>query len=278
MNDHDLPLNAETASAYLDGQLDAAERATAAADPDIMALVDSFTRLRTELGDVKPVVDSTRTAAMAAALAEFDALHAADDVAPVAAVAAVTSLNSRRMRAYRVLTGVAAAAVVGVIAVAALNSNASDRDTASSASEVSTAPTEGLPNIKIAADAAGAAPADTAAAADSAAGSAEAPAFEATTAALPEIDSADALTEFATTVESRTFATPAPQPDSTSAPADAATNESVSPEPSCLAPDQNVIGAILFQGTFAYAVRESNGALRAIDGSDCRVLIEVEAP
>ena len=278
MNDQDLPINAETASAYLDGELDAAERATAAADPDVMALVDSFTRVRAELGDVKPVVDSTRTAAMAAALAEFDALHSTEHAAPAAAAAKVTSLSSRRMRAYRVLTGVAAAAVVGVIAVAAINSNAGDTDNATSA-EVSAAPTEALPNIKIAADAAGAAPADTASAADSAAGSAEAPAFETTTAALPEIDSAEALTEFATTVTDRTFATPAPQTESTSAPADATTEETVTPEPLCLAPGQSVIGAIMFQGTFAYAVRdEPTGSLRAIDGSDCRVLIEVEAP
>ena len=54
MNDEELPINAELASAYLDDELDAAERATAAADPDTMALVDSFAPGSRRLGEVEP--------------------------------------------------------------------------------------------------------------------------------------------------------------------------------------------------------------------------------
>lgn len=277
MNDEELPINAELASAYLDGELETAERASAAGDPEVMALVDSFSRVRAVLAHVEPVADSTRTAAMAAALAEFDARPSATDVAPTAAAATVTSLSSRRMRGYRVLTGVAAAAIVGVVAVAALNSTNSDDDNGSSAIEAS-AGTEALPDLKVAAPAA-AAPADTAVAADSAAGSAETPAFEGTTIALPEIETADALREYAAAVENRTLAAPAAQSDATVAPSDAAADEAATPNPSCLASDQIIIGSIMFQDMLAYAVREaSTGALRAIDASDCHVLIEVETP
>jgi len=272
MNDDELSIHAELASAYLDGDLDAAQRASAAADPDVMALVDSFTRVRGALRDVDPVVDSTRTAAMAAALAEFDARQSRADVAPERTAAKVTSLNTRRMRAYRVLTGVAAAAVVGVVAVAALNSTNSNDDL-STAVEISAARNAGSPDLKVS-DPAGGAPADTAVAADSA--TAETPSFESAV-VLPEIDSAEALMAYAATVENLTLAAPAAQADQTAAPSDAATEEAVAP--SCLASNQNVIGSIIFQETLAFAVRDtSSGALRAIDASDCRVLMEVEAP
>ena len=273
MNDEQLPINAELASAYLDGELDTADRAAAAGDPEVVALVESYRRVRALLGHVEPVVDSTRTAALAAALAEFDARQSAPDLAPATAAATVTSLSSRRMRAYRVLTGVAAAAIVSVVAVAALNSSR-DNDDATSAIEAS-AGTEVLPDLKVAAPAL--APADTAVAADSAAGSAETPAYESTTIALPEIETADALREYAAAIANRTLAAPTAPPEATAAPADAA--DEAAPNPSCLTSDQSVIGSFMFQGTLAYAVREtSTGALRAIDAADCRVLIEVDAP
>jgi hypothetical protein len=272
MNDEELSIRAEQASAYLDGELDVVARASAAADSDIMAMVDSFTRVRAELSDVEPVVDSTRTAAMAAALAEFDARQSAADAALAPAAAKVTSLSSRRMRAYRVVTGVAAAAVVGVLAVAALNSNGADDEMSSAAVETSVAP-EAPPTLKVAGDAAGgAAPAGTVTAAESA----DTPSMESV--ALPEIDTADALREYAAAVENRTFAATA-APSETAAPADAATQEATAPSPTCLGSDQSFIGPIMFQGKFAYAVRNtSNGALRAIDAADCHVLIEAKDP
>lgn len=278
MNDDELPLSrelasAELASAYLDGALGAAERAAAAADPGVMALVDSFARVRAAISDVKPTVYSTRTAAIAAALAEFDARHAADDGSPdIAPAAIVTSLQSRRMRSYRILTGVAAAALVGVVAVAALNSGGNRGNDLSS-----TAATE--------APAAGAADSPTAKSTDvdSAAGDTFAiAAAEAAPTALgvPAIDSEEALAQYATGFEA--VAAPAADAATTGAPsiaADDAAGGGSDRLPTCVTSDQIVLGAIVFQGTSAYAVRDSSsGELQAIAFDDCRVLAEVPAP
>ena len=64
MNDEELPINDELASAYLDDELDPAERAAASADPEVMAMVESFARVRSALGDVGPVDGSARDAAI----------------------------------------------------------------------------------------------------------------------------------------------------------------------------------------------------------------------
>jgi negative regulator of sigma E activity len=277
MNDDDLPINAELASAYLDGELDATERAAAAGDPEVMAIVDSFTRVRAALGEAEPVVESSRTAAIAAALAEFDSIHATVSPSPMpaATTARIISMQSRRMRTYRVLTGVAAALVVGVVAVAALNSTDTS-DQASTAIERSAAP------------AATEAPAEAAVpkAADSddtglvpAAGDV----FSETTASeVPAIDNSQELTEYASGLELAA---------STAAPADAATTDapvgaaadaaagSADAPPACIRPDQVVLGAIVFQGDSAFAVRDdTTGALQAIDAVNCRLLVEVPAP
>jgi hypothetical protein len=128
MSDDQLPTRAELASAYLDGELEAAERATVENDPDVMAMVDSFTRVRTELNTPQPVDDAARSAAVAAALAEFDSRH---DTTSGGAV--VTPLQSRRPRGYRVLTGVAAAVVIAVVGIAALKASNGNNENDSSA-------------------------------------------------------------------------------------------------------------------------------------------------
>lgn len=279
MNDDDLPINAELASAYLDGELDTTERVAAAANPNVMAAVDSFARVRAALGQAEPVVESTRTAAIAAALAEFDAIHATTSPAatPAAATARVISMQSRRMRTYRVLTGVAAALVVGVVAVAALNSSNSDSDQSTSAIEATAAP------------AAVESPADEAVpkAADSddaglvpAAGDVFA---ERTAAEVPAIESSQELTQYASSLElaASTAAPPAGTP-TTDTPTLAAADSpagGAGAQPPCITSDQVVLGAIVFQGESAFAVRDdSTGALQAIDAVDCRVLVEVAAP
>jgi negative regulator of sigma E activity len=284
MSNEDLPQSAESASAYLDGELDATERAAAAADPEVMATVEAFTRVRAALHDVDPVVASTKTAALAAALAEFDTLRAASPPAPATsgATATVISLQSRRMRVYRVVTGVAAAVVVGVVAIAALNSTrGNDFDSASSATQAPAAdasPAQ-LPQLKVAA-ADSAAPAGTAAAGgDAAAQSAEA--------TVPAIDNTDQLEQFAATIESSpplaaTAAAPAPAA-TTNAPAaaiDGAPRDiGAFSQPSCAGSDQVVLGPIFYRGVSAYAVRNTTtGALQAIDAGDCHVLADVPAP
>jgi negative regulator of sigma E activity len=167
MSDDQLPDRAEQASAYLDGELDADQRAVVENDAGAVAMVDSFARIRAELSKAEPVDDAVRSAALAAALAEFDVRHETAD--PAAAAAVVTSLQSRRHRTYRVLMGVAAAIVIAVVGVAALNS--SKRNDANSTALVAPDQTAEQPQPKLAAapataganDAAGAAPAGTAA-------------------------------------------------------------------------------------------------------------------
>jgi negative regulator of sigma E activity len=272
MNDDELPIHAEVASAYLDGELDETERATAAADPHVMTLVDSFTRLRDGLGRVEPVVDSTRTAAMAAALAEFDAVRAMPPAAVHApALGRITSLWSRR-RVYRVVTSFAAAAVVVVIGIAALNSTGSDQKTSSLATvaPASADAAAGLPSSKSADTTAAAAPAGTAAApgvlsANSA------------VATIPTIDDAAALAHYASNLEagarsgSPTTVLPgaaSPGPTVIQPPIAAAA------PPVCLVTNEIVLGSISVRGIPAFAVRDAvDGTLRAIDAFDCRVLI-----
>ena len=265
MNDEELPVNAELASAYLDDELDPLERAAVDTDPDVMSMVDSFFRVRAMLGEPLAVDAGTRTAAITAALAEFDArqlpsVAAASAVLPASAT--ITSLQSRRMRAYRVVTGVAAALVIGVVAVAALNASRGN-DAKSSSASANTSVSAGAaadsatePQLKIAAETA--APTD---ASGTAAASGAAP-FESASSAGPEIDSRDALKQYAAELQ----ATQAP-----TAPAPATPSRS-----SCLTSDQTVLGPIVYQGRAAVAVRkQSTGVLQAVDAIDCHVLAEV---
>jgi hypothetical protein len=285
MSNDERPLNAEMASAYLDGELDATERAAAEADPAVMAEVDSFARVRATLGQIEPVVASTKTAAIAAALAEFDAIHATPanpiaaamsrDDAHVAAGTNVVSLQSRRIRTYRVLSRVAAVVVVGAVVVTAINaSRGDDTETASLATEI---PAE-LPQTKAAgaieaATEATAAPAATEAAA-SAAGAADSAA-----AAVPVIETATALREFAAGVESAPTTTVSqPLSDEASPPYANPAPGSYAPV-TCLSSEQVLLGSILFQGTPAFAVRDTaTGDLQAVDAGDCHVLLTVVGP
>lgn len=272
MSNEELPPSAELASAYLDGELDATERAAASADPEVMAAVESLALVRTLMADAAPVAASTRSAAIAAALAEFDAIRSAPSSHPAAArvAAPVVSLKSRRMRVYRVLTGAAAAAIVGVVTIAALNT-AGDRDSdlATSATESPLPAATDLPELKIAADTESAS-AETGA---PAAGAADASAL-----AVPMIDTDEALLQYAADVEGADSAqtdspteasdTPAPNVEQTTASRSDAGD-------SCLSSDQVVLGPILFRGTPALAIRvTSTGALQAIAETDCRVLTE----
>jgi negative regulator of sigma E activity len=285
MNDDELQMRAETASAYLDGELDASERTSAAADPDTMSLVDSFARVRALIGDVSPAGEATRSAAIAAALAEFDSRRSATPVVAAAAVAPVTSLHTRRMRAYRVLTGVAAAAaIVGVIAVAALNSTSEDSKS-SSASENSApsnaepAESAQVPAFKVGAtEAASADTVGVLAAAATAAAAGGSPAADSAATAIPAIDSRAALAQYAADLTRIASGLPA----GTFAPQPAALPTTIAAAfstPPCLTSNDVVLGAITVLGTPAFAIRDtSTGAVRAIDALDCRVFFTVDGP
>lgn len=278
MNDEELPIN-ELASAYLDDELDAAERAAASADPEVMATVESFARVRSALSDAAPVDGNAKDAAVAAALAEFDARQRVATAAVPAAT--VTSMQARR-RAYRALTGVAAAVAILAIGIAAIN-GARGGDTKSSAVRVESAPTGAIapsaadaPQSKAAADtgaAAGtAAPSAETVAAASQAGNATALAPAAVT---PQVDTREALVQYAAGIEGATASSP--QAPTTTVPASGTFG---TPPIPCLTSHQQVLGGpITVNGVPAYAVRDtSNGALQAIKTTDCVVLLEVPGP
>jgi hypothetical protein len=279
MNDEELPIHDELASAYLDDDLDPDERAAASADPDVTATVESFARVRSALGEIGPSDGNARDAAVAAALAEFDARHVA--VSAAVRPATVTSLQSRR-RTYRALTSVAAAVAILAIGIAAVNGtrggdNKSSSEVALNAAPAGTIAPSEAPAVK-AATATGAA-AGTAApsaaetvAAASRAGDATA---GATAAAPPQVDTKDALVQYAAGIEG--VAAPSPQSPTTTVQADGSFG---SAPDLCLTSHQEVLGGpITVNGTPAYAVRDtSNGDLQAIDSTDCTVLLEVTGP
>ena len=280
MNDDELPFNDELASAYLDDELDPAERATASADPEVMATVESFARVRAALGDVPPVVGSAQDDAVAAALAEFDARHVA--ITTAAPVATVTSLQSHR-RVYRALTSVAAAVAILAIGVAAISGGRGNDSKSSSAVDRNAAPAGTIaaspvdaPSLKVSANTAAAAgtAAPSAAAESVAAATAGADVSGGTTAAIPEVDTKAALAEYAQRLQT---AAPAPQSPTTTAQADTSFG---STPVACLTPRQVVLGGpISVNGILAYAIRDTaNGDLQAIDANDCTVLLEVAGP
>lgn len=106
------------ASAYLDDDVDADERARLEASPSLLALVATLRRLRISLADVPAPLPASQDVAVAAALAEFDAI-----VARPAAAAAIAGnvVAMPRARWSRVLTAAAAALIIGVVGVAVLN-------------------------------------------------------------------------------------------------------------------------------------------------------------
>jgi len=270
MSDDQLPDRAEQASAYLDGELDADQRAVVENDADAVAMVDSFARIRAELSKAEPVDDAVRSAALAAALAEFDVRHETAD--PAAAAAVVTSLQSRRHRTYRVLMGVAAATVIAVVGVAALNS--SKGNDANSTALVAPDQTAEQPQPKLAAapataganDAAGAAPAGTAAPG--------AQSIESAAASLPELNSKEELKAFA---DSFRIGAAAPAPAATTAAATGTAGATPLGDSSfqspCVTPEQTELGQVVYRGAPAVVVRvNSSGTIVAIAVADCAVL------
>jgi anti-sigma factor RsiW len=133
MNDDDLTELILRASAYLDGELDAAETARVEADPAVMAGVAQLRALQADVRFVDPPTSAARESAMAAALAEFDALHA--PAARLEAVPPTRVVPYRPRPAYTRWLSVAAAVVgVGVLGVVITNaSGGGDDDEAGSA-------------------------------------------------------------------------------------------------------------------------------------------------
>ena len=147
MND-DLTL---LASAYLDGDVAADERARVEDDPDAMAEVDRLRAVRALLGDPEPPAISLRETHLAAAFDAWERLPEAErtgvrrdhtpagmDAAAAAGAASVTAptqLNTRRRpTSTRWLTGAAAALVLVLAGGVALQLLGDDRDEVESTS------------------------------------------------------------------------------------------------------------------------------------------------
>jgi hypothetical protein len=142
------------ASAYLDGDVTADERARAERDPDVVAEVERLRAVRALLGDLEAPAISLREAHLAAALDAWERLPEAErtgarrdqtpagiDAAAVAGAASVTAptpINARRRpTSTRWLTGAAAALVLVLAGGVALQLTGNDAggDDADSAEE-----------------------------------------------------------------------------------------------------------------------------------------------
>jgi hypothetical protein len=126
MADHDEFDASELASAYLDGEVSDAERARVESDAALGAEVARLRRVRAALGEAPTAPPASREAAIAAALATFDAEHAVEGPN-------VVGLDRRRRARW--MQGITAAAAVALIAVGGFVIANRDDDEATTARE-----------------------------------------------------------------------------------------------------------------------------------------------
>ena len=163
------------ASAALDNEVTADERAQVDASESLTAEVATYRALRRDLAEVD-VPSDVREAGIAAALAAFDAMmldvnlidaHPTDEETR----SNVVSMQARRRRQFRWLGGVAAAAIVAVLGIVVVNANSSNGKNLSSTAEPAPRVTSASPN-ETSSDQSGKQP-DATSAADSANGGAQ---------------------------------------------------------------------------------------------------------
>ncbi len=272
MNDGDLDPPHQLASAYLDDDITSAERVRVEASPELVSLVESFRQIRAGLCDVPAPSATTREAAFAAALLEFDGLSSPGDAASMGSDSAappVVSLAERRRWPIAVLSVAAAVLLVGVVGIAALSGR--DDDKRSSATDAASQQM-----------------------ASSAGEAADIPAPMSTIGSITgagaqvsmQIDTPEQLlalqapSDVATDLSPEaTAATEAAAADSTVTDQGdskrAASNFSSSPAISCLAPQQIFLADIQYRGVFGIAARDTvTGVTQAI-ADDCTVLVSV---
>ena len=272
MNDDDLDPLHQLASAYLDDDITSADRVRVEASPELVGLVESFRQIRAGLGDVPAPPATTREAAFAAALLEFDGLSlgAAASMGSGSAAAPVVSLAERRRWPIAVLSVAAALLLAGVVGITALNGRGGD-DKSSSATDAfnqQMAPSD----------------AEAAEAADSAT----------PMSTIGSITGGGAQVSMVIDTPEQLLALQAPSdvafdlpPEATgAATADstvadegdskrAASTFSSSPAISCLAPQQTFLADIRYRGVFGIAARDTvTGVTQAI-AEDCTVLVSV---
>ncbi len=254
------------ASAYLDGDVDATERARAEADPEVMLEVDRLRAVRSALRDVEAPDPGRREQALAAALAAFG-----DEAAPAAVPPPppAVPLARRQPRSWwgGVLAAAAALVVVvgGVVVLRGAGGGGGDDDSASIAtardeltlSEESAssdagaaapaAPRDGADNESQEAPAATESAEDTATGGPSAAGSLAA-------GSVPELSGPDELVAFATSAARSS----APVVDTSSC-----------PQPGTF------VGPATYAGT-PVEVYVDDTTVTAVDATSCVVVEQVE--
>ena len=300
MND-DLDPSRMLASAALDTEVDADERARVDASPELREEVELYRSIGHQIRQVE-VPSSSRESAVFAALAVFDERPA--EVA--GATASVASLDERRRvqqawlgRLGRVTGGLAAAAVVAVVGVAALKSGSGDSKKSSSTiavfDQTAASAAKSAPNVE---SAAGGAPdaAPTAAAATTTAGATDTTASgEATSAinqtapidpwaAAPSFTSPEELRSYAASVSAPSSTAPAQSSDArpidtTAGTTSAASAASPSP-PTTLAACATITNASLvpayYGGQRVYLLRDDAAALlRVLEPTTCAVILTV---
>lgn len=296
MTDEPLSPDAELASAYLDGDLTEIERARAEASPSVMTTIDEYRRLRARLTSVEPASDQWRASALNAAMSAFDESsgHAIDvSAAPRAAVIDF----SKRRKQQRWLVGSAAAAVLLVVGFAVANRGGSDSKSISAAAttelsrtskSAEAAPSAAIPRPTIGSiDGAGSVllaidtPEQLAALVTESFAS-SAPQGDSTAAGNipPAVTAASAQTTADTTAgTAAAVATTVAVADADTTAAAAGPIVAASPTAPCVTPDVVFLNNISYQGTTAVAVRVlATGAVRALDATDCHLIIEVPAP
>lgn len=279
----------ELASAYLDGEAGADERARVESSAVLRSLVDSFQQVRSQLADVPTAPPAARDAAFAAAFAEFDTAYGpagSTAAAAAAPTAPVIPLSSRRRWAGPLLSAAAAVVLVGVVGVALMNRGSDDAKTSSA--------TEAPADLEMSSAAADSQSAPEAAAAPSTIGSITGGGAVATIIdtpeqlqALPLPDGVTPAPVAATTAAMATTTAPSEVTADTAAAAEttaaggADDTAKVAGDPSasgalaCLTDQQVYLGDILYQGTFAIAARDTvTGVTQAIT-DDCTVLVTV---
>ena len=257
MNDHHLPPD-ELASAFLDGELGAEEADAVQRDPESAARVDELRQAAEAVGAPVTPPESAEDAAVAAALADFDARRAAP-----------ADIARQRPRRIAVITGVAAAVAIGFVVAAAVGLFAEREDTA----EMATA----------AAPPAAPAPADyerpaPAPASEPAAAAAPAPEAPPPAAAMPDadLDRVEALAFEA--LEAVQAAEAAAEPAQATAEGNqaavAAADDDMPPEPA-LTDCVDAIGGravglrLTAGGTPIVVLTTPDGTLAALDGTTC---------
>jgi hypothetical protein len=257
------PPSDELASAYLDGEVSADERAIVEADAALLARVRELRAVRQALAaplPTRPAADVD--AAIAAALA---AASDADAGAPAPVPLAPRRASGRRGRIGLAVLGAAAAVVVAVVAVAALRPS---DDSGTSASRVATAGSE-TQTAETGADAGGAsiAPASAPGAASTTIAAAGAPATTAAAAAsagtgplsLGAVDDADSLRAALTAV-----------PPSVLSAATAS-----APESPCAVPDAHLAAIVVWHGTLSFVYLNEANVATVVSQSTCATLATV---